>query len=226
LLIPIENVLSDQNVIDIRTKLADGEWQDGRASAGGIAARVKANLQLNDNTELASELRQVVLAALQSHPLITSAALPKKIYPPKFNCYRNGGCYGLHVDGSIMNLPNGETLRTDISATLFLSDPEEYEGGELAIETQYGAQEVKLRAGDMVLYPSTSLHEVLPVTKGARTCAFFWFESLVRDNAKREILFDLDQSIQILTPKLSVDDLEVRRLSGIYHNLLRQWADT
>jgi len=167
----------------------------------------------------------MILSRLSECPEFISAALPKRIYPSKFNCYRNGGHYGLHVDSSIMTLPDGESLRTDISATLFLCDPDDYDGGELVVESQYGIQEVKLSAGDMILYPSTSLHEVRPVTRGERVCAFFWVQSMVRESQHRELLFDLDQSIQQLTKERGTDCPEVRRLTGIYHNLIRSWAD-
>jgi PKHD-type hydroxylase len=225
-LLPIENVLTRDEIVHCRELLARAPWQDGRASAGGLAVHVKANLQLEDSCDVAARIRKLVLARLAGNGTFISAALPKKIFPPKFNCYRNGGHYGLHVDSAIMTLPDTTSLRTDLSATLFLSNPDEYEGGQLTVESQYGVQDIKLAAGDMVLYPSTSLHQVMAVTAGARISCFFWIESLVRDNQQREILFDLDQSIQTLTGERGAGDDEVRRLSGIYHNLLRQWSDT
>ena len=204
--------------------IRDGEWQSGELTAGAQAVQVKTNEQVVDGSELAVAVGNRLLQVLGSHPLFLSAALPKKIFPPKFNRYRDGGHYGSHVDGAIMHLPDGQVMRTDLSTTLFLAEPESYRGGELAIETRYGMQTVKLAPGDLVLYPSTSLHEVAPVTSGSRVCSFFWIESLVRDGGQREILFDLDQSIQALTVARGVGDDEVRRLSGIYHNLVRRWS--
>ena len=169
-------------------------------------------------------LGQVITQAVKQHPLFVSATLPHTVFPPRFNCYQDGGHYGLHIDGSVMTLPDGRLMRSDVSATLFLSDADEYEGGELSIETQFGAQEVKLNAGDIIVYPSSSLHEVKPVTQGKRIASFFWVQSMVADPTQREQLFELDQSIQILTAQRGRDDNEVRRLSGLYHNLLRGWA--
>jgi PKHD-type hydroxylase len=224
MLVPVQGLHHTAPSLRFRNLAGQGEWQDGTVTAGGVAAGVKANQQLRDGSATAQQLGDKLLGILGAHPLFISAALPGKIFPPKFNCYRNGGYYGLHVDSAIMQLPDNTMLRTDLSATVFLSAPDEYEGGELCIETRYGAQQVKLDAGDMVLYPSSSLHEVRPVTAGARICAFFWVESLVRDSGHRELLFDLDQSIQQLTVERGSADGEVRRLSGIYHNLLRGWA--
>ncbi len=226
MLLPINAVITAAEVARCRELLARGPWHDGKASAGGQAMRVKDNLQLDDRSEVAQNLRQLILSRLSNHPEFISAALPKKIFPPKFNCYQHGGHYGLHVDGAIMTLPDGQAMRTDLSVTLFLCDPDEYEGGELVIDSHLGVQEVKLAAGDLILYPSTSLHEVRPVTAGARICSFFWLESMVRQSSRRETLFDLDQSIQQLTRERGGDDSEVRRLSWVYHNLLREWAES
>ncbi len=226
MLLPIHNVLDKQAVKQFRTALDKTTWQDGKLTAGNQAKQVKANQQIQDQSELAIELGNYILKILGEHPQFLSAALPKKIFPPKFNRYSNAEHYGLHVDNAIMHLPDNQIIRTDLSATLFLSEPEEYEGGELAIETNYGAQRVKLSAGDLILYPSTSLHQVLEVTKGARVCSFFWIESMVRDNQQREMLYDLDQSIQALTVERGADDSEVRNLTGIYHNLVRLWASS
>lgn len=226
MLIPIDQLLDKNSVTTFRQHLDQTHWEDGAITAGSQAIHLKSNLQLATDDATGQKLGQHLLQLLGQHPLFLSAALPGKIFPPKFNCYQNGGHYGLHVDNAIMHLPNREVMRTDLSATLFLSEPEEYAGGELCIETQYGTQEVKLAAGDMILYPSTSLHTVKPVTTGKRICAFFWIESLVRDSGQREILFDLDQSIQTLTSDRGATDSEVRRLSGIYHNLIRQWSNT
>ena len=227
MLIAIENVLSREEVTQFRQHLNHAEWQDGAATAGTLARNTKRNLQLADGSELAVSLGNHVLNRLGQHPLFISAALPSKIYPPKFNRYADGGTYGAHVDSAVMRLPGGNgTVRSDLSATLFLSDPEEYEGGELEIEGVFGVQSVKLEAGDMVLYPSSSLHRVTPVLSGARIASFFWIESLVSDEGERSLLFDLDQSIQALTPGLPTDDERLLKLTGVYHNLLRRWAIT
>ena len=224
MLIHIEQLLTAEEAKDCLELLTQAEWSDGQSTAGGLARQVKHNLQLDDQLTQAVAVRQLIEQRLQQHPLFVSAALPHRIYPPKFNCYQNGGHYGPHVDGSVMATPQGP-LRTDVSATLFFTAPESYDGGELMIETQYGAQSVKLDAGDMIVYPSNSLHQVTPVTRGHRICSFLWVQSMVRDSAQRELLFDLDQSIQTLTQERGADDDEVRRLSHIYHNLLRQWME-
>lgn len=226
MLIVIDNVLSKEEVAQFRAHLDAAEWEDGNRTAGTLAQHVKRNLQLDDAAPLTVELGRRILRRLGAHPLFISAALPKKIHPPKFNCYQNGGQYGLHVDSSIMNLPDGQSLRTDLSATLFFAEPDEYEGGELEIETPFGVQTAKLGAGDMVLYPSSSLHRVTPVTRGARLASFFWIESMVADEAERTMLFDLDQAIQSLTPSVPPDDRNLLTLTGVYHNLLRRWAQT
>lgn len=224
MLIPIENFLNKQTVKKFRESLEDTSWEDGKNTAGGQAQQLKSNLQLASEDPIGKQLGQHILNILAQHPIFISAALPKKIFPPKFNNYQNNGHYGLHIDNAIMYLPDNEVMRTDLSATLFLSEPEEYSGGELCIETQYGIQEVKLPAGDMILYPSTSLHQVKPVTSGKRISSFFWIESLISDSHQREILFDLDQSIQALRNENTHN--EVSRLTGIYHNLVRKWAQT
>ena len=224
MLVSIEQVLDTENVKKFRDLMEQSQWQDGKLTAGSQAVHVKANEQLKDGSELVLQLGNAILQALAIHPGFISAALPQKIFPPKFNRYTDNGHYGLHVDNAIMYLPDNQWMRTDLSATLFLSEPDEYEGGELSIETDYGVQEIKLNAGDMVLYPSTSLHQVMPVIRGERVCAFFWIESMVRDSQQREMLYDLDQSIQALTIERGASDNEVRRLTGVYHNLMRQWA--
>jgi PKHD-type hydroxylase len=224
MLLPIEQIISREDAFRLRETIEQAQWLDGRRTAGGLSADVKSNLQLDEQSDLAKQLGQVVTQTVKQHPLFVSATLPHTVFPPRFNCYQGGGHYGLHIDGSIMNLPDGRLMRSDISVTLFLSDADEYEGGELSIETQFGAQEVKLNAGDIILYPSSSLHEVKPVTKGKRVASFFWIQSMVPDPTQREQLFELDQSIQILTVERGRSDNEVRRLSGLYHNLLRGWA--
>lgn len=226
MLIVIPNVLDAEEVEQFRHHLLNADWDDGLKTAGGIAKNVKKNQQLDDSSEPALSLRNHLLRKLSQNPTFISAALPDKIYPPKFNKYEVGETYGNHIDNALMPVPGtGKTVRGDVSCTLFFSNPDEYEGGELTIETQYGRQEVKLPAGDMVLYPSTSLHRVQPVTKGARIASFFWTQSMVRDATKREILFNLDKSVQNLTAELGSAHNEVVQLSGLYHNLIRTWAN-
>lgn len=227
MLITIENVLSKDEVRQFRAYLDAAQWNDGAATAGSLARKVKANLQLDDESEVALGLRNHILRSLGGNPLFQSAALPRKIYPPKFNRYQDGGTYGTHVDSAVMHIPGTSmSLRSDVSATLFLSEPDEYDGGELEIDTEFGVQEVKLGAGDMILYPSSSMHRVVPVTRGARVASFFWIESLVGDEGERTLLFDLDQSIQTITAGGQADNPTLVRLTGVYHNLLRRWATT
>lgn len=225
MLISIDQVLSKTEVRDLRAQLDAAAWEDGAATAGTLAKSVKRNQQITDGSELCQRLGQHILRRLSSTPLFISAALPRNIYPPKFNRYADGGTYGAHVDSALMFLPGShQQMRTDLSATLFLAEPEEYDGGELEVEGPFGVQAVKLAAGDMVLYPSSSLHRVTPVTRGARVASFFWIESLVQDEGERTLLFDLDQSIQQLTPLVAPDDPRLVQLTGVYHNLLRRWA--
>lgn len=227
MLITIDHVLSKDEVKQFRHHLDAAEWNDGTKTAGTLARNVKRNAQIDDSTEVAISLGNHILRSLGNNPLFVSAALPRKIYPPKFNRYADGGTYGTHVDSAIMQIPGTNlSLRTDLSATLFLAEPDEYEGGELEIETEFGVQAVKLEAGNMVLYPSSSLHRVMPVTEGARVASFFWIESLVSDEGERAMLFDLDQTIQKLTPSIDANDPRLLKLTGIYHNLLRRWSIT
>ena len=189
-------------------------------------ARVKHNIQLPEGSPAANQLGDMVMEALSRTPLFISAAIPLKIFPPLFNRYGVGQHFGTHVDGAIRAMPGTPVrIRTDLSVTLFLAEPEEYDGGELTVEDNYGTHEVKLPAGDMVLYPSTSLHHVKPVTRGARVASFFWLQSMVRDDSARSLLFDLDQTIQELSAERGVEDPACVRLTGIYHNLIRYWAD-
>ncbi len=221
----IENILDEKQIRDFRKKLAAAEWADGAASAGTRSVKVKQNLQLDRQNGLSVELGNIILRKLGNDPLFISASLAEKIWPPIFNLYQNGGHYGTHSDAALMRLPEANmTIRSDLSATIFLSEPDEYDGGELVIEQQYGAQPVKLAAGDMVLYPSSSLHQVTPVTRGKRICAITWMQSAVADPSARELLFDLDQSIQSLTPDRPHDDPDIDRLIHVYHNMLRRWA--
>ena len=225
MLLHVPAVLSADQVADLRRRLADAEWVDGRATVGEQGARVKRNRQLDEFSPTGQELGRVVLKALLANPLYMSAALPLRHMPPLFNSYEGGEHYGLHVDGAIRSVP-GTTLqmRTDLSCTLFLAEPEAYDGGELEIVDTYGTHEVKLPAGDLVLYPSSSLHRVHPVTRGARVASFFWVQSLVRDTAQRQMLFELDQNIQAL--RAQVGDVEaVLGLTGHYHNLVRAWSE-
>lgn len=202
-------------------------WVDGKVTAGAQSGTVKHNQQLSEGSEEAVAVGEIIMEALSKNNMFLSAALPLKIFPPLFNKYEKGQNFGTHVDNAIRHIPGTpHRIRTDLSCTLFLSEPEDYDGGELVIEDNYGVQEVKLPAGQMVLYPSTSLHHVTPVTRGARISSFFWMQSMVRDNGDRTLLFDLDQSIQQLSSEAGIDSPMVVKLTGIYHNLVRKWADS
>jgi PKHD-type hydroxylase len=226
MLICIPEVLTKQQVAFFRETMSAVDWEDGRTTAGSQSSLVKNNLQLPQDGPAARELGEHVLQALASCPAFVSAALPLRIFPPLFNRYGVGQNFGLHVDNAIRGIP-GTTIRirTDLSCTLFLSEAEDYEGGELVIEDRVGQQEVKLAAGDLVLYPSTSLHFVREVTRGERVASFFWLQSMIRDNVARALLFDLDQAIQSLSHRLGAGDPACVRLTGIYHNLIRVWAE-
>lgn len=226
MLLKIQKVLSFEQVQQAKKVLLEAQWTDGNVTAGYQSAKAKNNLQLPEGSAEANDLGDMILAALGQNNQFMSAALPLKIFPPLFNCYQGGASFGVHVDNAIRQVPGTPVkVRTDLSMTLFLSDPDEYEGGELVIEDTYGSQTVKLAAGDMVLYPSTSLHRVNPVTKGRRLASFFWLQSMVASDEKRSLLFDMDMSIQSL--RTSLDDApEIVRLTGVYHNLIRQWAQT
>ena len=226
MMLHIPAVLSPEQVATMRTQLDQSGWVDGRATVGQQGAQVKRNRQLPEASPLARELGQLVQAALAANPLFFAAALPLRVVPPLFNRYGVGEAYGAHVDGAVRQIPGSPLpLRTDVSATLFLSGPDEYEGGELTVMDTYGAHEVKLPAGDLVVYPSSSVHQVAPVTRGERICSFFWVQSMVRDDARRSMLLDLDQNIQRLRARLG-DCEELVGLTSHYHNLLRQWAET
>ena len=226
MLIKIPGVLSKQQVAHVKTALLAADWADGNITAGYQSAKAKHNLQLPDNTREARELGDFILAALAQSNTFMSAALPLKIFPPLFNCYQGGHSFGTHVDNAIRQVPGTPVkVRTDVSMTLFISEPEEYDGGELVIEDTYGAHKVKLAAGDMVLYPSTSLHRVTPVTRGRRLASFFWLQSMVSSDENRTLLFDMDMAIQGLRSKVD-DSAEIVQLTGVYHNLIRQWAQT
>jgi PKHD-type hydroxylase len=227
MLLHVEKVLDAAALAHCRERLAHAAWVDGRGTAGHQSAQVKRNRQLAPSDPLARELGACVLEALGRHPAFFSGALPRRIHPPLFNRYEGGEAFGLHVDNAIRydrSVDPALPLRTDLSATLFLCDPESYEGGELVVEDTYGTHQVKLPAGDLVLYPGSSLHEVRPVTRGVRLAAFFWVQSFVRSPAQRRALFELDATIQQLATRMGQAP-EVVRLTSIYHNLLREWAD-
>lgn len=227
MIIPISGVLSKDQVAQFRRHLDQANWQDGSLTAGAQALAQKQNRQLDVNSILAQQLSDKVLSVLARHPMFISAALPLKILPPMFNRYDSGDHYGFHVDNAIRIVPGSSIrLRCDLSATLFLSEPDEYQGGELEIEDSYGNHQVKLAAGDLILYSSTSLHRVRAIEQGQRTSAFFWLQSMIRDHEQREVLFDLDQSIQSLTLLHDHQHPDVIRLSSSYHRLIRQLADT
>jgi PKHD-type hydroxylase len=225
MLITIADVLSVGEVAESRALLDAAQWVDGKVTAGYQAQSVKENLQLPEGHPVAVKLGELVLAALARSPLFMSAALPLRVFPPMFNRYTGGGHFGTHVDTAIRaNATTGQRIRTDISATLFLSAPEEYEGGELLVEDTYGVHGVKLAAGHMVLYPATSLHRVNPVIRGARVASFFWIQSMIRSDADRTLLYDLDTAIQRLGKEVPENTTGVQ-LTGVYHNLLRRWAE-
>lgn len=227
MLVCIPEVLSKAEVAEFRAALDRADWESGLTTAGAQAATVKDNRQLPVTSPVARQLGDRILAALAHNATFMSAALPLKILPPMFNRYGSGEHFGVHVDNAIRVVPGTPVrIRTDLSCTLFLVEPDEYDGGELVIEDYYGAQEVKLAAGDLVLYPSTSLHKVEPVTRGQRIASFFWLQSMIRSDQHRSMLFDLDQTIQDVTARDGADDAIAVRLTGIYHNLIRTWAET
>lgn len=225
MLLHIPQVLTDEQTTECRLLLEAAEWVDGRVTAGYQSARAKNNSQLPEGHPAARQVGEVILKALEQNALFLSAALPLKVFPPLFNRYAGGQSFGTHVDNAIrQSRETGMKIRTDLSATLFFTGPEEYDGGELVVEDSYGVQTVKLPAGHMILYPSTSLHHVRPVTRGARVCSFFWIQSMVRDDGQRTLLFDLDTAIQRIASE-SPDHLSAVQLTGVYHNLLRRWAE-
>lgn len=226
MLLHIPQVLTVEQVSAIRMQLESADWTDGRETVGSQGARVKRNRQLPERSAVGMELGRIVMAALASHPVFFAAALPVRTMPPLFNRYEGGERYGVHIDGAVRKVAGADyQLRTDVSSTLFLSEPDDYEGGELVVHDTYGAHEVKLPAGDLILYPSTSRHEVMPVTRGSRVSAFFWTQSMIRDDHRRAILFELDQAIHALRQRHG-DSEETVVLAGHYHNLLRLWAET
>ena len=225
MLLQVPDVLTADQVASCRKTLETAEWIDGRITAGHQSARAKNNLQIREDVEEAKKLGDVVLAALENNPLFMSAALPLKVFPPLFNRYQDGQSFGNHVDNAIRQVTGTpHRVRTDLSATLFFSNPDEYDGGELVIEDTYGVHSVKLPAGSLILYPASSVHHVRPVTRGVRIGSFFWIQSMVRDDGERTILFDLDVAIQRLMDDVP-DHRSVVELTSLYHNLLRRWAD-
>lgn len=227
MMLAIPDLLDKEGVARVRSIIDGAEWIDGNATSGHQSALAKRNMQLPEESQAAREAGRMVLDALGRSPLFIAAALPLKIFPPLFNRYQGGETFGTHVDNAMrVHAASEFRVRSDLSATLFLEDPEAYEGGELVVEGNFGANAVKLPAGHMLLYPASSLHRVEPVTMGARLASFFWIQSMVRDDGARTILFDLDQSIQAIAGGRGQGDREVVRLTGIYHNLLRRWADS
>src|SRR5277367_797782 len=230
MLITIADVLTTEQVAEARKVLAEADWVDGRVTAGYQAQEVKQNMQIPEGSPVAVQLGELVLGGLARSPRFMSAGLPLRVFPPMFNSYSGGQTFGTHVDTAIRQVASsGQRIRTDLSATLFLTAPEEYDGGELVVEDAYGTHSVKLPAGDMVLYPATSLHRVEPVTRGARVSSFFWVQSMVRDDGQRTLLFDLDTAIQRIAASENAQATGVKessvQLTGVYHNLLRQWAE-
>jgi len=227
MLVRVPNVLDAAQLVSLRERLdRANSWVDGRVTAGYQGAPVKFNQQIDERSETALACQRIVVSALECHPIFISAVLPNAIYPPMFNRYGEGMKFGSHVDGSVrINPHNGTKLRTDVSATLFLTNPDEYDGGELQIEDTYGRHSVKLAAGDMVVYPATSLHQVTPIMRGVRTACFFWVQSLVRDDTQRALLHEMDNAIQRLN-QTDADEIARRSLIGCYHNLIRQWSET
>lgn len=225
MLLHIPEVFSKDEVTRLRVLLDAGDWTDGNATSGHQSARAKDNAQLPQDSVAAREVGAIIVQALQANPMFVSAALPHTIFPPLFNRYAGGQAFGVHVDNAIRVHPSGLRIRSDLSATLFLSEPGEYDGGELMIEDAYGPQTVKLPAGDLVLYPSRSLHRVTPVTRGARVSSFFWIQSLVAADQDRETLFQLDVATQRVAVDQGPASQAVLELTGVYHNLLRRWSE-
>jgi PKHD-type hydroxylase len=226
MLICVPDVLNKAEVADFRAAMDVADWEDGRSTAGAQSATVKKNEQLPPNSEIARQLGEAVIRALVANQLFVSAAIPKQIFPPLFNRYGVGQHFGIHVDNAVRgDVLTGARIRTDLSVTLFLSEPDEYDGGELIVEDYYGSHRVKLPAGHLVLYPATSLHAVTAVTRGVRVASFFWLQSMVRDGHARSLIFDLDTAIHGLVQRVGRDDPELVKLTGIYHNLIRCWAE-
>lgn len=226
MLLTIEKVLTKDQVAKCRAAIDSAAWVDGNETSGHQSKLAKKNLQLPESSPVAQQMGTAILDALGRTPRFIAASLPLKVFPPLFNRYESGQTFGIHVDNSIRAMRDSNfRIRSDLSATLFLAEPDTYDGGELVVQDLFGTQRVKLPAGDMVLYPSSSLHEVTPVTRGARVASFFWVQSMVRDDGERTLLFQMDAEIQALTGRLGGDDPSVVALTGVYHNLLRRWAE-
>jgi PKHD-type hydroxylase len=226
MMLQIPQVLSKDQVARLRALIDAGDWVDGNVTSGPQSALAKRNMQLVEDTPAAREAGEMVLAALERHPLFIAAALPLKVFRPLFNRYEGGQNFGNHIDNAVRRNRAGDVMvRTDLSATLFLCEPDTYEGGELVVEDTYGVHAVKLEAGDLILYPASSLHRVEPVTQGARVASFFWVQSMVRDDAKRALLFDMDIAVQQLVAQHGHAHPQLITLTGTYHNLLRMWAE-
>lgn len=226
MLLKISAVLTKEQVAQCRATIDAAEWVDGKVTAGAQSGQVKHNMQLPEGSLAARQVGTLIQDALSANTLFFSAALPLKVFPPLFNRYAQGDGFGAHVDTAIRIRRGSDfRIRSDLSATLFLADPDSYDGGELVIQMQFGEQRVKLPAGQMVLYPASSLHHVAPVTRGVRVASFFWIQSMIRNNEARATLLDLDTAIQSVAARLGQGDSEVVRLTGVYHNLLRQWAE-
>jgi PKHD-type hydroxylase len=227
MLVCIPQVLDAAQIVSLRERLdRSNSWVDGRVTAGYQGAPVKFNQQIDERSETALACQRIVTGALERNPIFISAVLPNMVYPPMFNRYGEGMKFGAHVDGSVRISPHdGRKLRTDVSATLFLTNPEDYDGGELMIDDTYGRHSIKLSAGDMVVYPATSLHQVAPITRGTRTSCFFWAQSLIRDDSQRALLYEMDGAIQRLN-QTNADEVARRSLIGCYHNLVREWSET
>jgi PKHD-type hydroxylase len=227
MLLHIPHVLDAGQLADVRARLRDAPWSDGRITAGFQSAQVKDNHQLDEDDPVARALSAVVRTAVSGNPMFFAGALPARIFPPLFNAYSGGQAFGFHVDNAVRydrSTTPATAIRTDLSATLFLADPEDYDGGELVIQDSFGTHAVKLPAGDLVLYPGSSLHKVEPVTRGTRLASFMWIQSMIRDDGQRRLLYELDETIQLLTAQ-AADSEALLRLTGTYHNLLRAWAD-
>jgi PKHD-type hydroxylase len=227
MMVCIPNVLDAAQLVSVRERLdRSNAWVDGRVTAGYQGAPVKFNQQIDEQSDVAQACQRIIVPALERHPEFISAVLPNVLYPPMFNRYGEGMTFGAHVDGSVRIHPqDGRKIRTDVSATLFLTNPADYDGGELLIDDTYGRHAVKLAAGDMVVYPATSLHQVTPIARGMRTSCFFWVQSLVRDDQQRALLYEMDGAIQRLN-QTNADEVARRSLIGCYHNLVRQWSET
>jgi len=226
MLICVPDVLSKEAVAQFRSVMDAAEWEDGASTAGAQPPSVKSNEQLPPNGELSRRLGERLLQAIVSHPGFVSAAIPLRIYPPMFNRYRVGHRFGVHVDNAVRGDPlTGTRIRADLAVTIFLSEPDEYDGGELVVDDAYDSHQVKLPAGALAVYPASDLHMVSPVTRGARVASFFWVQSMIRQESVRDVIYDLDAAIQQLAPRLGGDDEDVMKLGGVYHNLIRHWCE-